>query len=510
MSKRTKTVKAIFIAAVIAASLPVSAQTILTMERALDIAEQNSPTMKTSYMSMQRQQELLDAQKASLKSQFRLTLNPVTYSQSRQVDSYTSNWYTNKTFNTQGTFRVDQPILFTDGTLSLTNTFGWQNSESSRQNSTTTSKRFSNNLNVSLTQPLFTYNTQKMELRELELDYENSIINYALQRMSTEQSITSQFYSVFSAQERLKIAEVELENAKQNFELIKNRVEIDLQPRSELYQAEVTFANSQSSYESQIVTLENAKDRLKQTLGLPMDEDIVVTIGEIQFSQIDIDIDKAVAHAFRTRLELRQREITTENLYNQLIRTKAQNEFSGSLSLSMGLSGDDEKFTDIYSQPTQSPRIALSLNVPIFDWGAKKARVKAQEISIDINSINAEEELRTMEVNIRQTIRNLENLVNQVSIMDQSQRNAQLTYDLNTVMYREGEITGMEMSQYETQLSSAKINYISAIIDYRTELLNLKIMTLWDFENNVTAVPDLAAIRTSVDALTSKNKRKNR
>ena len=74
-------------------------------------------------------------------------------------------------------------------------------------------------------------------------------------------------------------------------------------------------------------------------------------------------------------------------------------------------------------------------------------------------------------------------------IAEQSLKNAQLTYDLNSERYRNGELTGMEMNQFQTQLSNQKMSYVSTIINYKLELLNLKIISLYDFENGVPIVP---------------------
>ena len=71
----------------------------------------------------------------------------------------------------------------------------------------------------------------------------------------------------------------------------------------------------------------------------------------------------------------------------------------------------------------------------------------------------------------------------------QNVANAQRTYDLNLTRYREGDITGMDMNQFQTQLSNKKIAYTQALINYKIELLNLKILSLYDFEHDVPIVP---------------------
>lgn len=219
-----------------------------------------------------------------------------------------------------------------------------------------------------------------------------------------------------------------------------------------------------------------------------LDDDLMV-FAEIDIKPIDVNLQQAIAHGLESRLELRQREIESEELDFQMIKTKALNEFKGDISLSFGLIGDNKRFQNIYENPTQNPRVAISFTVPIFDWGEKKARVRAQKVAQNINKLDFHEDKVDIELNIRQVWRSLENLRTQIEIAVQNVLNAQRTYDLNLTRYREGDLTGMEMSQFQTQLSNKKISYTQALINYKIELLNLKILSLYDFELNAPIVP---------------------
>ena len=463
-------------------------QVSLTIEKAMDIAEEHSPSLRRSHMNLERYQQNLVAQRASLKSKFSLNLNPVDYSKSRSFDNRLSQWYTNERFSATGTFQVDQPILWTDGVLSLINRFGWQDNSSIIEGDKTSNRAFSNDLYLQLTQPIFTYNKRKMELKQIEYDYENANISYALQQLNTEKSITDQFYSVYMAQSNLEISREELVNAQQSYDIIKNKVEADLAAKDELFQAELNLATARSSVDESQVNLENAKDKLKQTLGMRLDEDILV-FAEVEIKPIQVNLDQAISHGLGSRLELRQREIESKELEFDMIKTKALNEFKGDVSISFGLIGDNSHLNKVYNNPTQNPRVSISFAVPIFDWGEKKARIKAQKMAQRINELEFQEDKVDIELNIRQVWRNLENLRTQIKIAEQNVQNAQLTYDLNQTRYREGDITGMEMSQFQTQLSNKKITYTQALINYRIELLNLKILSLYDFDKNIPLVP---------------------
>ena len=466
------------------------AQIILTIEGALELAEENYPSLKNSKLSFERTQLLLEAQRAGLKSQFSMSVDPIGYSINRRFDERYSDWYTSNTLSSGGSFQVEQPILFTDGTIRLTNRLNWQTVDTKIGDKTTSNERFQNSLSLRYNQPLFTYNRRKMELERLEFDHENSGISYALQRLNMESRITSQFFQVYMAQNNFAISREEFENAKTNFEIIKDKVNLDISPREELYQAQLNLASSESSFESSAVSLENAKDGFKQTLGISLSEDINV-VANIVVNPMIVDPVKAIETALSSRMELRQREISLELAEMSLITTKAQNEFRGDLSVSLGITGDDPNFGNIYGDNNTifTPSIMVSFNVPIFDWGQKKARIKAQETSIKMSELDFENSKIDIELNIRQTIRSLNNLRLQIGIAEQNVENAQRTYELNQIRYREGELTGLQMSQYQVQLSNARTSYVRAQINYKTELLSLKILTLYDFENEKAIVP---------------------
>lgn len=461
----------------------------MTLEDALEYSIDHSPELQEALINLERYKLSLEAQRASLKSKFALTLNPFTYSNNRSFDNRFSEWYTNESFSSNGTFSITQPIIWTDATVSLNNKFGWQNNTSTGMGgANNTNKAFSNDLYLSINQPLFTYNRTKTDLRSIELDYENALINYALRRLSLESTITASFYNVYTAKNNLEISEAELKDAQQNFDIIRNKVDADLSARDELYQAELNLSTAASAVDNRRVSLENAKDDLKQLLGITIDEDIDIT-AEISAQPVKIDMLTAIHSALGSRLELRQREISRTELDIQMKQIKEMNSLDGNISLSLGIMGDHERLQNIYEHPTNNPRVAVTLSVPIFDWGERRARIKAQELATKIFDLQTEEERKSIEIAVRKSCRSLRNLEAQIAIAEQSVKNAQLTYDLNAERYRNGELTGMEMNQFQTQLSNQKMSYMSTLINYKLELLNLKIISLYDFEADKPIIP---------------------
>jgi len=462
-------------------------QQLLTLDKSMEIARQNSPDIQSSLFSLERSQESLNAQKAALKSQFALSLTPVDYSRSHTFDDFSSTWYTNESIGASGTFTVSQPILPTDGTISLVNRFGWE--KNNNDFSGKEDKAFVNNLYLNITQPLFTYNRLKLQLKELELDLENSNLSYAMQKLNLEKQVTQFFYNVYMAQMSLSISEEELKNTEKSFEITKNKVDAGLAAKEELYQAELNFATAKSEVQNQRVTLENYKDQFKQYIGMNITEEIGV-LADVQAEPVIVDLNKAIDYGLKSRMEIRQREISIENSQFSLIETKGLNEFKGDMKLSIGIIGEDEKLNNMYDNPTSNPAVSVAFNVPLFDWGEKKSRIKAQEAVIKQQELNFDQQKVQIIVDIRQVYRSLQNLQNQIEIARQNEKNAQLTYEINLERYANGDLTGMDLNLYQTQLSEKKMAYAQSLIDYKIELLNLKIQTLYDFEANVGIVPE--------------------
>lgn len=463
----------------------------LTLEQALNTAEMNSPSMKKTRLNLIRSQENLNAQNAALKSQFALTLNPVSYTQSREFNNLISDYNTYNATESFGTFSVMQPIKLTDAKISLTNKFGYTDSYS--EYSGTTTKGFNNYLSVRLDQPLFTYNRTKLSLKELELALEDAQLNYAIQLLALERQVAQAFYYVYQQQQRLDISDQAYQNMQKSYEVSKNKVEAGISAREEMFQAELNLATTKSDYENAVVSFENAKDDFKILIGISLFDEIIV-IPNIAVDTVNIDIAFAIDQGLANRMELRQREIDIEISQFDLIQTKALNEFKGNLGITFGIFGDNENLENLYENPTDNESVALSFSIPLWDWGERKARIKATEASIETANITLEEEHNNIVLGIRKIYRNLINLVNQIAIARQSVTNAQLTYDLNLEKYKNGDLTGMDLNIFQNQLSEKQLTFTNSLISYKLELLNLKIQTLYDFEKKEPVSPVMTLV----------------
>lgn len=221
-----------------------------------------------------------------------------------------------------------------------------------------------------------------------------------------------------------------------------------------------------------------------------------LAVSSKEKKQIEADLVAAIARQEEALSQSQSSIIQAEAQGNWLeqdvfsiIRTKAESEFKGDLSVRVGMDALAGKVKNMYDKPTDNEEVGVTLTIPIFDWGAKKAKVKSSQLAMESDEISLEEQKKEIVIDVRQICRNLPTLIRQIEIKKKSIENAERTYEINLEKYRNGNLTGMDLQQFQNQLTTAKQDYTSAIISYKIELLNLKIQTLWDFETHKSYLP---------------------
>jgi len=460
----------------------------LTLEDALETAMGNSPMIRHSRLNLKRSRASLNAARARLKSRFSLSLTPVDYSNNRNFDDMLSSWYTREKTESYGLFKVEQPIRWTDGTISLINRFSWQESYSGYTGETV--ENYTNDFYISLTQPIFTYNRTELELEELKLDLEKNQLEYLIQRLSIEKQVTERFYQVYRTRRSMEIAEEDYQIKRESYQIMNNKVQAGIGKKEDLYQAELNMAKSKSELQNQRVQLEDALDNFKKLLGIPIGDEISIS-ADVTYAPVAVDLELAIEHGIANRMEIRQAQISIKNAENDLVETGAGNEFMGDINLSYGSTGMDTYFRDLYTSPEKDQRFSLTLEIPLWDWGEKESMMEASRATIKSRELDLEDEKVDITIEIREAYRNLQNQITQIEIADQNVRLSQLTYEINLERYKNGDLTSKDMNDYQNQLSREKNSRVSSLIQYKLYLLEMKIRSLWDFENNRSVMDHL-------------------
>jgi outer membrane protein TolC len=478
-----------------------SAQTVLTLQDAIDIALEKSYDMKSLRLEITQTEQNLIAARNRFKTNIRANLDAPRWSESfsqvRVPDALPV--YNNiGSMNFRGGLTITQPLP-TDGNLSITSNFRRTKETTYNATSDQRLKRsdFLSSLTLNFSQPLFTINQIQLDLKNAELSYENSIRTRTRRQLDIIYQVTESFFNLYQNTRSFEIARDDVDQQNKTTEVAKQKFEAGLIAEVQYLQMEVDLAEARDRLVSAEASLKRQMDSFKQLIGLLASDEISVKT-EFTFEHFEIDLTKAIQEGLKNRSELREGEIQIEQLKIAVKETDAQNAISGELSAFYDLTGVSDSnlsyntssfdlFDSSWDDLRRRPRnrgVTFSLNVPVWDWGVNNARVKSAEARLRISEHRLDETKKTIERNITDVVTRVRDAENRIQISQRRQDLAQKTFDISLERFNIGEITADQLAQDRTRLNNAKMAFLSAFINYNLAVADLKRNTLWDFQTN--------------------------
>ena len=215
----------------------------------------------------------------------------------------------------------------------------------------------------------------------------------------------------------------------------------------------------------------------------------ISVLTNTDITPVEVDQNLAIKYALEQRMEIREKQISVEQGLFDLIAAKATNEFKGNISAQVGLFGNGDKVKGAFTKPEDNESVGVTLTIPVWDWGTRKAAIRKAQIANENKDIDLAEYKKSVVLEIRQICRELPSLVKKIEIARKNVENAERTYDISVEKYRSGSLSGLDLKNQQDQLTSAKTEYTNTIISYKLKLLDLKIQTLWDFQTNTSYLP---------------------
>jgi outer membrane protein TolC len=197
-----------------------------------------------------------------------------------------------------------------------------------------------------------------------------------------------------------------------------------------------------------------------------------------------LDTAKAVQSALTNRSELTIGETTKRLRAMDIDLAHAKRDFRFDLTAAYGLNRNDADPARVFEDFGATRNAALTISIPIFDWGTNSLEVESAEIQYR-SAVAAQDYTRQQ---IRQEVLDLINRYrvaeSRIKVLRKVVSVAQRGYDINLERFKSGTINQDELALSQQRLTSAKLNDLAALVDYKLALEDLKRKTLWNFEKN--------------------------
>lgn len=474
----------------------------LTCSSAIEIALGESYSTRSFEIDKQAMQYYFSYYKAMFKPRLDLNLYAPSW-----LETVTEIEQANglPVYNSTGSLQVGGDLRFTyvlptGGNLYLSTNPFRQNYSTvlASDNSTLKNDLFNSQFTLNFTQPIFTKNKLRENLREAEYRYQKSEHYYTRAQMDIVYDVTAEFYALYHSKKQVEIALEKLTNSDESFRIARLKLGGGRMAQGDVMSAEVSVAQNKAAYLKAINEMQNEEDRFKQLIGLDLDRTIGI-VTNLEYMPVLIDEQRAADEALKNRLEIKETEMDINLLKIEVDRAKRLREFQGNISAYYDLTGISTLGEGTTSQLFRSSLdnirdrppnrgIALTLSVPIYDWGRGYSKVKQAKLNLQSKELYKEDQEVTIRREVREIIRSVTESSEQLNIHQKNLDLARQTYKINQIRFENGDISNQDLIIEQEILATIQLDYLNAFIGYQLSINNLKRKTMWDFENNKSYV----------------------
>ncbi len=469
----------------------INAQT-LTLTNAIKIAQENSLDAQIARFSFMSKYWQYRSFKAQLKPSVNLggTLGNFNHSvvEARDPETGRVNQVNNNTMTNSLTLSIDQNIVATGGTVSL-QSYLYRLDQFDYKEKTYNSQP----LRISYTQSLRSFNALKWDKKTAPVEYQIAERNYISALQDVTIRVTSLFFNVLAAQSDYKQSIATVEDRERLYEVSKNRLNLTTTTKSEVLQMELSLLNARMAVKKNKISLDEAMYDLFSYLRLTDYEHAELmppyTIPDILINADEV-LQKAInnsSHSLDQRLQLLEAQ-------KNLAQAKSNKGVQMTLSSEIGFSQTGNSFKGAYSRLKDNEIIALSLSLPIFDWGVSKGRVKMAQAQLDVVKTQLEQNHLDYMQNLRKKVMQFNVQPTQCRDALRAQEIAVERYEITRKRYETGAISVTELNTAQQEMESAKAQYIVQLSSFWNDYYALQQATLYDWQKKSDLTVDFESL----------------
>ena len=393
---------------------------------------------------------------------------------------------------------VEQNLLSTNLTLSLTQNVPWTGGTFFVETSAQRIDLFSDNshsyqtspVNIGYTQSLFGYNSLKWDRRIEPVRYREARKRYAETLELVAAAATQKFFALATAQSNYEIACTNYANADTLYLYARGRYDIGTISENEMLQLEINKLTEETNRMNARIEVDNAMQELRSYLGIQQDVDLKVRIEDF-VPDLQIDLNEALLLAAQNSPDIENMQRRRLESESAVAQARANAGLKADIYLRFGLTQTADRWKNAWRNPMDQQYVSLSVSLPILDWGRGKGQVRVAKSNRDLVQTQVEQDKTDFDLNIRKLVKQFNLQAQRVHIAARTDTTAQRRADVARRLYLLGQSTILDLNASITEKDSARRNYVTALYDYWSLYYTLRSLTLYDFRQDQPLEEDL-------------------
>lgn len=274
-------------------------------------------------------------------------------------------------------------------------------------------------------------------------------------RDATQISLISQvseaWLSYSYANASLKLAEDTLRTQLDAYKLNKKRFDVGIDSEVPLRQAQISVETARADVGNYKTQVAQARNALNLLVGQPVSESLLPKETVTKISNETVFATGLSSDLLYNRPDIQQSAYALSAAGANIGAAKAQLFPTISLTSTAGYGSTD--LSSLFRSGSFVWSFAPSLNLPIFDWGTRKANIKISKVEQEIALSTYEKTIQTAFKEVSDALATRENLDERLQAQRALVKATNRTYDLSSARYRAG------IDGYLTVLNSQKDAY---------------------------------------------------
>ena len=298
------------------------------------------------------------------------------------------------------------------------------------------------------------------------LDVELAVENARSSKINMVNAVRKAYYGILLAKEAVRVYQENYDNAILNFNNINNKFQQGIVSEFDLIRADVNAKNIKPN----LVQAQNAYNlatlSLKALMGIDMDREISVSGTLFDYEQRLYGELLRIDTTLVNNSDLKKFDIQNEQLKKTLELYKAQYlptiAITGNyIYMSMN---NDFRFGDYRWNPYST--IGISVSIPIFDGFKKSNEIRQTKASLQQMEWQREDIVRNLKLAVNSNLDNMTNYVEQVFSTKDVFAQAQKGYEISRKLYDTGMGTILDVNTAQLGLMQARLAFTQALYNF--------------------------------------------
>lgn len=336
---------------------------------------------------------------------------------------------------------------------------------------------------IGIDQPLFRFNPMKWTRKIQPLQYQEGNQQFIASLEQIALDATGFYFELLVAQVNLQIAEKNRSNNDTLYKIAQHKLELGKISQNDLLQLQMGLLTAQKDLASAQQAAAVASLKLKMFLSSRDERDLELEIP-LETAEFAIDTQIALDEAFANRSDAIgfQRKLLEAERDVQF--AKKENGLNASLNATFGLTNQGPRPRDVYANPQDREFVELQFTLPIMTWGRNKARTEVAKANREFMQQAVEQDKLTFEQEIFTQVTLLQMLQKQVKLTNLADHIAAERYQIAKERFILSDLSVTDLGIATQEKDIARRDYILALRGYWQSYYSLRLLTLYDFEQN--------------------------